>query len=150
MGLHLADFSVNVSDLEKMRTFPSSVPLPDLDGDLEFLDFFDPFLGLPPKQVEAFTLPPFNTEGWSPLENFSGSSQTSMQDYGFHQSNHLTTHESPSIDNNGQSWEAAYSTPWTRPLIHSQQLALSLEDLRPYKYRQRKLQSRRHLPSQKQ
>ncbi|KIW62265.1 hypothetical protein, variant [Phialophora macrospora] len=104
MGLHLADFSVDVSDLEKMRTFPSSVPLPDLDGDLEFLDFFDPFLGLPAKQVEAFTLPPLNMDGWSPLENFSSSSQTSMQDSGFKQTHLLTTNESPSIEGTSQTW----------------------------------------------
>ncbi|KIW93653.1 uncharacterized protein Z519_06258 [Cladophialophora bantiana CBS 173.52] len=109
MGLHLADFSVDVSDLEKMRTFPSSVPLPDLDGDLEFLDFFDPFLGLPPKQLEAFAIPPLggNTDGWSPLENFSGSSQASMQDYGFQQNQLSTAHETPSVDDSNQSWETA-------------------------------------------
>ncbi|KIW74395.1 hypothetical protein Z517_12335 [Fonsecaea pedrosoi CBS 271.37] len=109
MGLHLADFSVDVSDLEKMRTFPSSVPLPDLDGDLEFLDFFDPFLGLPPKQLEAFAVPPLggNTDGWSPLENFSGSSQASMQDYGFQQSRISTANETPSVDDSNQSWETA-------------------------------------------
>lgn len=95
MGMHIADYSVEMPDLEKMRTFPSSVPLPDLDGDLEFLDFFDPFLGLPPKQVEALALPPLggNTDGWSPLENFSASSQTSVQDYGFQQ-----TYARPSKD----------------------------------------------------
>ncbi|KIW22291.1 uncharacterized protein PV07_12192 [Cladophialophora immunda] len=123
MGLHLADFSVDVSDLEKMRTFPSSVPLPDLDGDLEFLDFFDPFLGLPPKQLEAFAMPPLggNTDGWSPLENFSGSSQASMQDYGFQQTHISTAHETPSVDDSNQSWETAshansrskeFSGPW--------------------------------------
>ncbi|KAJ9603158.1 hypothetical protein H2200_012453 [Cladophialophora chaetospira] len=116
MGLHLADFSVNVSDLEKMRTFPSSVPLPDLDGDLEFLDFFDPFLGLPPKQVEAFALPPLNTDGWSPLENFSGSSQTSMQDYGFQQTHLLSTSGSPHMDDpwatNPNPHDRRYSASW--------------------------------------
>ena len=95
MGLDLADFTANVSDLEKMRTFPSLVPLPDLDGDLEFLDFFDPLLGLPPKHVEAFALPSLDMDGWSPLENFSASSQTSMQDYGFHA---LPPDDSPAID----------------------------------------------------
>ncbi|OAL17720.1 hypothetical protein AYO22_11376 [Fonsecaea multimorphosa] len=108
-GLHLAEFSVEVSDLEKMRTFPSSVPLPDLDGDLEFLDFFDPFLGLPPKQLEAFAMPPLsgNTDGWSPLENFSGSSQASMQDYGFQQNHISPAHATPSVDDSNQSWETA-------------------------------------------
>ncbi|EXJ54810.1 hypothetical protein A1O7_10151 [Cladophialophora yegresii CBS 114405] len=115
MGLHLGDFSVDVSDLEKMRTFPSSVPLPDLDGDLEFLDFFDPFLGLPAKQVEAFTLPSLNTDGWSPLENFSGSSQTSMQDYGFQQSHLLGTNESPSVDDSSQTWGPAIHTEPNAP-----------------------------------
>lgn len=111
MGVHLADFNMDVSDLEKMRTFPSSVPLPDLDGDLEFLDFFDPFLGLPPKQVEAFALPPLNTDGWSPLENFSGSSQASMQDYGFQQTQLLSTHESPSLDDASQPWGVVAPMP---------------------------------------
>ncbi len=111
MGLHLADFSVDVSDLEKMRTFPSSVPLPDLDGDLEFLDFFDPFLGLPPKQIEAFALPPLNTDGWSPLENFSGSSQASMQDYDFQQSHLLTTNQSPSV---ADSWATTHANALAR------------------------------------
>lgn len=83
MGLDAADLQVVMTDLEKMQTFPTSVPLPDLDGDLEFLDFFDPFLGLPPKQVEAFAFPSIDaiTDGWSPLETFSSSSQTSLQDY---------------------------------------------------------------------
>ncbi|KAL2411615.1 hypothetical protein ABEF92_005097 [Exophiala dermatitidis] len=84
-SLPTTDFSVIMPELDKMRTFPTTVPLPDLDGDLEFLDFFDPFLGLHPKQIEACAFPPLpvNAEGWSPLENFSASSQTSLQDYGF-------------------------------------------------------------------
>lgn len=114
LGLHLADFSVDVSDLDKMRTFPSSVPLPDLDGDLEFLDFFDPFLGLPPKQIEAMALPPLNAngDGWSPLEHFSVSSQASMQDYGFHQVQPPTMNGSPTMDGTGSPSETA--RPLTR------------------------------------
>jgi hypothetical protein len=123
MGLHLADFSVDIPDLEKMRTFPSSVPLPDLDGDLEFLDFFDPFLGLPPKQVEAFALPPLNMEGWSPLENFSGSSQTSMQDYEFQQNHLLSTHASPLLDDTSQAWVTGNCTNTKR-----EQYSVSWED----------------------
>ena len=117
----MTDFVSDVSELEKMRTFPSSVPLPELDGDFEFLDFFDPFLGLPPKQVEAFALPPLNMDGWSPLENFSGSSQASMQDYGFQQSHLVSTHESPPFEETTYAWATAnlknpkkrqYSATW--------------------------------------
>lgn len=87
MDLNMTDFSMRMPDLDKMRTFPTSVPLPDLDGDLEFLDFFDPFLGIEPKQLGNFALPTIsgNLEGWSPLEHFSTSSQSSIQDYGFQQ-----------------------------------------------------------------
>ncbi|KIV83930.1 hypothetical protein PV11_05912 [Exophiala sideris] len=85
MELNMTDFTMSMQDLDKMRTFPTSVPLPDLDGDLEFLDFFDPFLGIEPKQMGNFAFPPMggNLEGWSPLEHFSTSSHSSMQDYGF-------------------------------------------------------------------
>ncbi|EXJ77119.1 hypothetical protein A1O3_10277 [Capronia epimyces CBS 606.96] len=85
--LEATDFGVVIPEIDRMRTFPTSMPLPELDGDLDFLNFFDPFTGLHPKQVEACALPPLigNIDGWSPLENFSTSSQTSMQDYDFHQ-----------------------------------------------------------------
>ncbi|KIX05502.1 uncharacterized protein Z518_06374 [Rhinocladiella mackenziei CBS 650.93] len=99
-GLDIADFTIAIPDLNKLRTFPSSVSLPDLDGGLEFLDFFDPFLGLPPKQVEALGLPALNgnADGWSPLENFSASSQTSMQDYGFQQCHARASTEPSPLD----------------------------------------------------
>lgn len=85
VGINMPNYSMDMPELEQMRTFPTSVPLPDLDGDLEFLDFFDPFLGMEPKLMGNFAIPPVrrNSDSWSPLEHFSSSSQTSMQDYGF-------------------------------------------------------------------
>jgi hypothetical protein len=95
---HSSDFTIEPAELESMRTFPASVPLPELDGDLEFLDFFDPFLGMTPKQAEAFTLPTLDVSGWSPLENFSGSSQASLHDYELQQGQSLLIIESPNKD----------------------------------------------------
>ncbi|KIW14344.1 hypothetical protein PV08_07126 [Exophiala spinifera] len=85
VGINMPNYSMDMPELEQMRTFPTSVPLPDLDGDLEFLDFFDPFLGMEPKLMGNFAIPPVrrDSDSWSPLEHFSSSSQTSMQDYGF-------------------------------------------------------------------
>lgn len=104
-----ADFSIIMPELDKLRTFPTSVPLPDLDGDLEFLDFFDPFLGLQPKQVEACALPPLtsNIDRWSPLETFSTSSQASIHDYGFHQAPIPASTESQSAEPGGSALQAS-------------------------------------------
>ncbi|KAK6385921.1 hypothetical protein LTS17_001493 [Exophiala oligosperma] len=90
VGINMPNYSMDMPELEQMRTFPTSVPLPDLDGDLEFLDFFDPFLGMEPKQMGNFAILPVkkDSESWSPLEHFSSSSQTPMQDYGFLQPYH--------------------------------------------------------------
>ncbi|KAK7897227.1 hypothetical protein LTR67_005116 [Exophiala xenobiotica] len=118
MGLNIADFSVSMPDLDKMRTFPTSVPLPDLDGDLEFLDFFDPFLGMEPKQMGNFAIPPVSMglESWSPLEHFSCSSQTSMQDYGFLQAPEHTSTETVMVDAD----EAALAPVPEHESIHEQ------------------------------
>jgi hypothetical protein len=103
-AMYSADLSVDLSELEKMQTFPSSVPLPDLDGDLEFLDFFDPFLGLPPSKIDALTLPPLNDEGWSPLESFTSSNQTPLQEFGFEQFPMLNPIDTAMASNAGISW----------------------------------------------
>jgi hypothetical protein len=118
MGLNIAGFSVSMPDLDKMRTFPTSVPLPDLDGDLEFLDFFDPFLGMEPKQMGNFAIPPVSMglESWSPLEHFSCSSQTSMQDYGFLQAPDHTSTETVMVDAD----EAALAPVPEHESIHEQ------------------------------
>ncbi len=131
MGVNIADFSVSLPDLDKMRTFPTSVPLPDLDGDLEFLDFFDPFLGMEPKQMGNFAIPPvsMSLESWSPLEHFSCSSQTSMQDYGFLQATEHTSTEPVMIDGG----EAALAHVPEHDSIHEQRPSFetAFEDINP-------------------
>jgi len=126
---------MSMPDLDKMRTFPTSVPLPDLDGDLEFLDFFDPFLGIEPKQMGNFGFPPMsgNLEGWSPLEHFSTSSHSSMQDYGFQHilptstelrlpsevDLYATTAQAPSIDVPPEMLQSTISEAASTPkLVH--------------------------------
>jgi hypothetical protein len=125
----MPDFDAVMPDLEKMRTFPASVPLPDLDGDLEFLDFFDPFLGMQPKQVEAFSLAPLNMDGWSPLENFSSSSQTSVQDYGFQQLLDCPSSTSPLLDLSSLETTAP-AVPGLNYVDHTEPTALLIESER--------------------
>jgi hypothetical protein len=121
---HPSEFTIEPAELESMRTFPASVPLPELDGDLEFLDFFDPFLGMTPKQAEAFTLPTLDATGWSPLENFSGSSQASLHDYGLQQGQSLLNIESPNKEdalNHPVATEShlqQQSAPWKTPKLN--------------------------------